>query len=272
MQPKCPLFIPAGKDGLVKETWDEASQTHTTKKKLKTKTVITFDKGGIWSYLEPPSVDINGQPIKCTKECHLHLHGITDMYGPFYSSGSATGLIMATGTVGSFLQDSSDQINTYLSRDAGLTWFEVAKGSHIYEFGDHGGLVVMAYDEGSTDSIMYSWDQGVTWQTHKISEIALQVENIIIEPEAISTHFVIYGWQDDSVGVLIYVDFSELHDLTTCAGHDSPDTPHSDYETWSPSDGRLGGKCLLGHKVSYTRRKRVSQCFNREVRGSDEVA
>jgi len=255
-----------GKDGLPREGWDDETKATqgAGKKRLKAKTVITFDKGGIWSYLEPPSVDSTGKAIKCSKECHLHLHGITDLYGPFYSSGSATGLIMATGTVGSHLAESQDQINTYLSRDAGLTWFEVAKGSHIYEFGDHGGLVVMAYDEGSTDSILYSWDQGVTWKTLKISDAPIQVENIIIEPEAISEKFVVYGWQDDSIGVLIYIDFAELHETRTCVGHDAPDSPASDYETWTPSDGRLGGKCLLGHKVSYTRRKRTAQCFNPE--------
>jgi len=259
-----------GKDGQVKENWDETQSGGSTgagRKKLKAKTVITFDKGGIWSYLEPPAVDIHGK-APCAnhggKDCHLHLHGITDLYGPFYSSATATGLIMATGTVGSFLQESSDQINTYLSRDAGLTWFEVAKGSHIYEFGDHGGLIVMAYDEGSTDSVMYSWDQGISWKTLKISDTPIQVENIIIEPEAVSTHFVVYGWQDDSVGVMIYIDFAELHEMRTCSGHDAADSASSDYETWSPSDGRLGGKCLMGHRVSYTRRKRASQCFNPE--------
>lgn len=35
-------------------------------------------------------------------------------------------------------------MNTYLSRDGGLTWQEVMKGSYIYELGDHGGLIVMA--------------------------------------------------------------------------------------------------------------------------------
>jgi len=256
-----------GKDGQVKEQWDEVTgqkMAGSGHKRLKAKTVISFDKGGIWSYLEPPAVDLYGKPIKCEKECHLHLHGITDLYGPFYSSSTATGVIMATGTVGTFLQEAADQINTYLSRDAGLTWFEVARGSHIYEFGDHGGLIVMAYDEGSTDSVMYSWDQGVSWKTLKISDTPIQVENIIIEPEAVSQHFVVYGWQDDSVGVMIYIDFAELHEMRTCQGHDAPDSASSDYETWTPSDGRLGGKCLMGHKVSYTRRKRTSQCFNPE--------
>ena len=35
-------------------------------------------------------------------------------------------------------------MNTYLSRDGGLTWAEVKKGPYVYEFGDHGGLIVMA--------------------------------------------------------------------------------------------------------------------------------
>jgi len=61
--------------------------------------------------------------------------------------------------------------------------------------------------------------------------------------------------------VLIYLDFDELH-TRECIGHDKPDTSESDYETWSPSDGRLSGKCLLGHTVTYTRRKPEKQCFN----------
>lgn len=242
------------------QSGEQAHGGASQRKHLRAKTVITFDKGGIWSYLEPPTKDTNGNAIKCDQGCHLHLHGITDLYGPFYSSATATGIIMSTGTVGQYLQESMDQINTYLSRDAGLTWFEVAKGSHIYEFGDHGGLIVMAYDEGETDSILYTWDQGLTWRTLKISDSALQVENIIIEPAATSEQFIVYGWQDDS-GVLIFLDFAELHERE-CQGRDAADSKASDYENWSPSDGRLGGKCLLGHRVSYVRRKRESQCFN----------
>jgi len=33
-----------------------------------------------------------------------------------------------------------------MSRDAGLAWYEVRKGSHIYEMADHGGIIVMASD------------------------------------------------------------------------------------------------------------------------------
>jgi hypothetical protein len=31
-----------------------------------------------------------------------------------------------------------------MSRDGGLNWVEIHKGSHIYEISDHGGLIVMA--------------------------------------------------------------------------------------------------------------------------------
>lgn len=52
---------------------------------------------------------------------------------------------MAIGNIGYQLETRlNDRVNTYLSRDGGLNWQEVKKGSYIYEIGDHGGLIVMA--------------------------------------------------------------------------------------------------------------------------------
>jgi hypothetical protein len=52
---------------------------------------------------------------------------------------------MGVGNIGKRLRKNQiDRVATYLSRDGGLTWSEVMKGSHIYEIGDHGGLIVMA--------------------------------------------------------------------------------------------------------------------------------
>lgn len=65
-------------------------------------------------------------------------------FGPFYSTESSVGIIMGTGNLGKYLALKEDQANTYLSRDGGLTWFEVKKGSHIYEIADHGGLILLA--------------------------------------------------------------------------------------------------------------------------------
>ena len=67
---------------------------------------------------------------------------------------------MGTGNVGDYLSYRKDEVNTYLSRNGGLTWFEVKKGSHIYEIGDDGGLIVIANNQKATDKVHYSWDEG----------------------------------------------------------------------------------------------------------------
>lgn len=229
------------------------------------RTVITFDKGAVWGYLRPPTTDSLGYDTHCTAEdCSLHLHGITDEWGPFYSTKNALGLMMATGNTGTHLTTNRDDINTYFSRDAGLTWSEVAKGSHIYEFGDHGGLIVMANDHSATDEILFSWNEGLTFHRYKFTDKKVEVDNIIIEPTARSLQFILYGSRYDGgerSGVLFTLDFSSLHERV-CKGESTPEDASSDYETWSPSDGRLGGKCLMGQQLTYIRRKREAECFN----------
>ena len=259
---------------------DTMSQEGSVKKKTagkkpppKVRTVITFDKGGVWSYLHAPRVDANGKKVDCqSADCSLHLHGVTDQWGPFYSTATSIGLIMATGNIGTSLSDNGDEINTYFSRDAGLTWDEVAKGSHIYEFGDHGGLIVMANDVKATDTVFYSWNEGLSWTPFVFTQKPVEIDNIIIEPSATSQKFMIYGSRtsetdknSEPVGVVYFLDFGELH-TTQCKGVEAPGSPESDYEKWSPSDGRLGdSKCMLGHQVTYTRRKRDQQCYNGEA-------
>ncbi len=42
----------------------------------RTKTVITFDKGGEWSFVRAPETDVHGQPIQCAdaQHCNLNLY------------------------------------------------------------------------------------------------------------------------------------------------------------------------------------------------------
>lgn len=78
---------------------------------------------------------------------------------------------MAVGNLGKHLEKNKlDRMNTYLSRDGGLSWKEVKKGSHIYELGDHGGLIVMAPNTGPTTDVYYSFNEGETWQDLTVSE------------------------------------------------------------------------------------------------------
>eukprot|EP00933_Yihiella_yeosuensis_P031871 TRINITY_DN2547_c2_g1_i1.p1 TRINITY_DN2547_c2_g1~~TRINITY_DN2547_c2_g1_i1.p1 ORF type:complete len:875 (-),score=186.23 TRINITY_DN2547_c2_g1_i1:492-3116(-) len=229
------------------------------------RTVISFDKGGVWSYLKPPRVDSLGKTIDCPPErCWLHLHGITNFhnYAPFYSTENAVGIIMGTGNVGPYLRFEPDQTNTYMSRDGGLTWVEAHKGAFIYEYGDHGGLIVMADDIRKTKLVVFSWNEGQSWYDFELSEMPLEVDNIVTEPNATSTKFLLYGTRGDT-GVMYHLDFETLGQ-PLCKGVWAADSVSSDYETWMPSDGRNSEKCMLGRQVTYTRRKQTSECFNGE--------
>lgn len=64
---------------------------------------------------------------------------------------------------------------------------------------------------------------------------------------------------------ITYLDFEGLH-TAQCQGVDEAGLKSSDYELWTPYDGRHGAnnKCFLGQQVTYTRRKQTSKCFNGE--------
>ena len=224
-------------------------------------TVISRDKGASWDFLPPPTFDHFNKPYNCPvrEQCHLHLHFWRGQFGPLYSTATAVGIIIATGNVGPRLSYSPDETNTYLSRDAGLTWYEIAKGSHIYEIGNHGGIIVMANDHSATNLIMYSVDEGLTFHAVHFSHSHIHIDNIVIEPTNSEQVFMVLGHQDGS-GVAVQVDFRGFHEAQ-CRGYDAPDTLQSDYETWAPYDGHSKGKCLLGRSSTYVRRKREKQCF-----------
>lgn len=115
------------------------------------KTYITHNKGGKWELIRAPPEDSEGSKLisGCLIEegcsLNLHIYSSNGVFPPPYSQESAIGLILAVGNVGKNLNRfNADKLNTYLSRDGGLNWIEVKKGPYIYEYGDHGGLIVMA--------------------------------------------------------------------------------------------------------------------------------
>lgn len=91
------------------------------------KTKISFDKGGMWEPLKPPKTNYEGEKIECPeKVCSLHLHSAASArFGPLYSPSGSLGIILGTGNVGQYLSQQADEINTYLSRDGGMRWYEV---------------------------------------------------------------------------------------------------------------------------------------------------
>jgi len=121
------------------------------------KTLISFNKGGMWRHLTAPERDIYGN-MTCNPDfrswllgqtCSLHVaqrfHAVLPLMGarplPILSRRSAIGLIVATGNLGSYI-DTTDQYNVYRSNDGGLVWREILRGTHLYTTGDYGGLLV----------------------------------------------------------------------------------------------------------------------------------
>lgn len=156
----------------------------------KIKTYISHNKGASWELIRPPEQDMRGKPTNCFTEdgCSLHLQMYSNndqMYAPPYSQESAVGIVMAVGSVGDKLDfDKGARKGTFLSRDGGLTWSEIAKIPLIYEFGDHGGLLVAAPNVQSTTQVRYSWNEGKTWTKLKVSDSPIFIDNIIIEPKS----------------------------------------------------------------------------------------
>ena len=216
------------------------------------KTVITFNKGGEWQRIKAPKYDSLGKEYECGEYCYLNLFGLSSENPPFYSVDNAIGIIISNGNVGHYL--SRDIVNTYLSRDGGLNWFEIKKGSHIYEIGDNGGLILLADYEKPTNRIYYSWDEGLNFEDLIITNEEFLIRNIIIEPKSNSHNFIVYGEnlkKGSKKGIIIGINFGKV--FGPCKSND--------FEIWSPSDGRAGTECLLGHKIEITRRKRDAKCI-----------
>lgn len=118
---------------------------------------------------------------------------------------------MAVGNVGESLERYEDS-DTFLSRDAGFTWEEVHKDAHLWEFGDSGSILVMANDEGPTDHVMYSTDEGSSWRDYKFSDEPIRVKAIVTVPEDTSRRFILMGYypRAKNTAVAVHLDFSAL--------------------------------------------------------------
>ncbi|KAI8814666.1 hypothetical protein BJ742DRAFT_184196 [Cladochytrium replicatum] len=225
-------------------------------KKIRSK--ITYDDGSNWDYINAPHSDSAGKPYDCAgSKCGLNLHAYTERQDQrdLYSSSSAPGLMVAVGNIGEYLSDYK-QGDMFVTRDAGHTWTEVLKDAHMFEFGDHGGIIVMVNNEGPTDSIKYTLDEGKSIEEISISDYVggdkFTVTNIVTEPAGTTPHFVVFGTVKSSsrtYTAAIHLDFSNAFPRN-CA--------QSDYEEFVPKFATSG--CMFGQTVKYWIRKQDANC------------
>ncbi|GFP68562.1 VPS10 homolog 2 [Saccharomyces cerevisiae] len=227
------------------------------------KTKITFNDGSDWNFLKPPKKDSEGEKFPCDSvsldKCSLHLHGYTERKDirDTYSSGSALGMMFGVGNVGDRLLP-YEECSTFLTTDGGETWTEVKKGPHQWEYGDHGGVLVLVPENAETDSISYSTDFGKTWKDYKFCGDKVLVKDIITVPRDSALRFLLFGEAKNmgSGSFRTYtIDFRNIFERQ--CEFDVTGKKRADFK-YSPLGSRTG--CLFGHKTEFLR-KTDEKCF-----------
>lgn len=108
---------------------------------------------------------------------------------------------------------------------------QVGDGSHTYDIGDQGGLVVAARNQGATQEVRFSVDGGSTFKQCSFSGGKdVMVTDVMSDPGASSSNFVVYGAVKKSDGgALFSLDLSALFDRT-CTDQALAGDPGSDFE------------------------------------------
>ncbi|CCU81113.1 vacuolar protein sorting protein/signal sequence binding protein, partial [Blumeria hordei DH14] len=241
---------------------ENAEHKNYEKQGKQLKTMITHNDGGEWSYLSPPALDADKKKFSCSgklEKCSLNIHGYTERLDKShtYSSASAVGLMLGTGNVGEFLGKEAD---TFMSADAGVTWKSVRKGSHLWEFGDQGSIVVIVPNDHSTKSVLYSQDNGDTWMDYEFSQFEVDVLDLTSVPSDNSRNFLIWAKSKDDRLMAINIDFSGLTDVQCKL--DEQNISKGDYELWTPKHPMQGSDCLFGHVSQYYRKSPSANCYN----------
>lgn len=206
------------------------------------RTSISFNKGTTW------------QPLKNHNSSETLSLDLQTMF----SFKFAIGLLICTGNIGDRLNPSES--NIYLSRNGGFSWHEIRKGRHLLAVSDLGSLVVLASEDLPTKELLYSWDQGLTFETFTFSKNLVKILSISMEPNTFSQTLIIFAQSVNTTqGIVFSVKFNQI----ICQGIWDPNTSESDYETWIP-DSEFS-KCVLGKKMSVVRKKREASCFNPEI-------
>ncbi|KAK5361738.1 vacuolar protein sorting/targeting protein PEP1 [Exophiala xenobiotica] len=245
--------------------------------KKKLKTMITHNDGAQWTLLPPPKKDAIGSDYQCVKEadkatdqCSLHIHSYTERSdkSATFSSPSAVGLMMAVGNVGNHLLRKDDEsTDTFITRDAGITWSSVKKGSYMWEYGDQGSIIVIVKESQPTKSLFYTLDEGRTWKEFEFSpSVEMQIDAITTVPSDNSLNFLLWGREvgnNAKRGIFtVAVDFSGLKERQRPCELDEQTPQNEDYMLWEPKHPMQDSNCLFGHVAQYHRKRTEAQCYN----------
>jgi len=127
---------------------------------------------------------------------------------------------------------------------------KIAKGPHLYEIGNKGGIILLAKYNQISKHVMYSIDEGETWNTYDLPlDINIQIENIRTDPYNSNLNFVIHGFNPiNGTSTLLTIDFSKIYSQPSICILDN------DY-IQSPK------RCFLGQTLIFLLKK-DRKCYN----------
>ncbi|KAF5011665.1 hypothetical protein FDECE_2240 [Fusarium decemcellulare] len=257
----------AGLEGVVLVNVVSNADSKDSKKELQTK--ISHNDGAEWSFLPPPSKDVDGKSYKCSSsgdsKCALHLHHYTerDDKSRTFSASTAVGLIFGVGHVGPALGEMKDA-DTFMSDDGGITWKNVKKGPWTWQYGDQGSIIVLAQrathgNDAKAKSVSYSLDQGNTWVDYEFTDKEVTILDLTSVTTGVSRNFLVWCRTGDNKLFTVNIDFTGLTDKVCKYSDDDS----SDYDLWSPKHPLQPDGCLFGHKANYYRKKADRNCYNK---------
>nr|XP_023026797.1 sortilin-related receptor-like [Leptinotarsa decemlineata] len=226
------------------------------------RSLITFDNGVSWHSIVAPQTNHRGVSTGCvlSQNCSLHLTQKLNELSPdtkttsIFSSETAPGLILATGVMGNNLEGQRD---VYISVDAGLTWRQTLKGSHLYRIGDHGGILVAVEDfknHALTRVIKYSTDDGEHWKEIIFQNDFMKVYELLSATDE-STIFTLFGsLPGKHEWMTVKIDL-EIVFNRTCS--------QNDFTVWFPrqnTDNKYYIPCILGQQITYERKIPHANC------------
>jgi len=156
------------------------------------RTVISFNRGGSWGYITPPRIDSEGKLISCKNQCYLNFFLLLNTKIPIYGEECAHGLIIGSGNVGRYHDSDLSKSNTYLSKDGGLNWIEVGKELHAHGILSCGNIILLSKLYNTAEhkaKLIYSWNEGVTWEKLRVSNKKSITEGIFTLPYSNSKNF-----------------------------------------------------------------------------------
>ena len=223
------------------------SPTQVSNDKNDLTTRISWNNGLSWDALKAPPVDSLGVPYACGEGCTLNLHSYTERRDLLdtTTSDSASGFAIGVGNVGVSLSSAASG-NMFISRDAGKSWFEIAKTPHLHLFANHGSVLIIA-SVAKIDHVKVSMDFGRSFHELLFGDgLALTVTHLLTDMSG-SAKFIVVGIDDKGASVV----FSS--DLTSALGEECSE---SDFELI-----QIGDTCYNGEKASFYQRKIDAVCL-----------